>query len=712
MTWFPWEVRLASQRTTDPPAPEPGPQQVRNRPDRRGPSRRVRRHARPLGLVRAAARRRPRDLRPRDRPAPGRRRAGGPPGNLPIAEGASFPVRLYRLPGAAMIDPKPRSPAWAKVVLLLILLLDALVAMPHDRPDGREESWASPPGRWSSAESEPSSTATRRPTPTSAGGWPAGVMYRDVSENKPPLGYWLYTLAVAIGGANETTIRLMPIPYVLATIALVWWLGLRLRGPVAACVAAWLYSLLGTDPYLFGNGANMEHFLNLFAVASLAAMVRSFEVPGRRWLLLAGAGVGAASLVKQVAALHGPVYALALLLVDRGPAPPGATFASRWRSKVADLLALAAGFATTWALAVGVLWLQGAGSAAYEDIVRYGSALATLKVPDPNAPPKLVRWITGNADPQGVLPPPFGLTLYLVWWGTGSWPLWLAAIPSTAWLMAPAGGLTGRRPAGGGLDALRLGAGRLAGVVLAALLPPADARGGPVRGRRPRRLRGGDAFGFPAVPPKERPSSSRRSDGFSARNRAPEGGQVSPSEDADRIDDRARADRGRRLDGPAPGPRLPPGRPRGPDRPIQGRPTMGDAPIARPGAGPAVESLVRSDTLHLGLAEPTVHLFRARRPDPAFLRRPLARRLFAGASPRRPVGPAPESSGSCVTWRPGRPRWCWWPIPPSRRASPVPGSPLPPVGDRASWRVAAPLGSTATITPGSEAMGDRPDSGK
>jgi hypothetical protein len=96
---------------------------------------------------------------------------------------------------------------------------------------------------------------------------------------------------------------------------------------------------------------------------------------------------------------------------------------------------------------VGVLWLQGAGAAAYDDIVGYGSALATLKVPDPNAPSKIVRWITGNADPQGHLPWPFqwafGKTDYLVWWGTGSWPTWLAALPSAAWLLIRPG--AGRR---------------------------------------------------------------------------------------------------------------------------------------------------------------------------------------------------------------------------------------------------------------------------
>ena len=41
-------------------------------------------------------------------------------------------------------------------------------------------------------------------------------MYRDLTENKPPLGYWLYALAVALGGYNELAIRLLPIPAVLA----------------------------------------------------------------------------------------------------------------------------------------------------------------------------------------------------------------------------------------------------------------------------------------------------------------------------------------------------------------------------------------------------------------------------------------------------------------------------------------------------------------
>ncbi len=260
------------------------------------------------------------------------------------------------------------------------------------------------------------------------------VLYRDLTENKPPGGYWLYALAVALGGANEETIRFMPVPYVLATLGLVWWLGLRLRGRGAAHVAGLTFAIASTDPYLFGNRANKEQFLNLFSTAALALMVAPWDRTGRAWLAAAGACLGAACLVKQVAFTQGLVFAAALILRKRP-----------MRARLADLAALAGGFALVWSLAIGVLVARGAGSAAYEDIVLYAGALAADTPPEPHAPPFLVRWITGNADPRGVLPPPFGRTNYLVWWGSGTWPLWLATVPAVLWLGLAPGTTPGRR---------------------------------------------------------------------------------------------------------------------------------------------------------------------------------------------------------------------------------------------------------------------------
>jgi hypothetical protein len=91
------------------------------------------------------------------------------------------------------------------------------------------------------------------------------------------------------------------------------------------------------------------------------------------------------------------------------------------------------------ALAAAVLVVQGAARDAVDDIFYYGRALATDTLPEPGAPPAIYRWITGNADPRGRLPWPFGATDYLVWWGTSSWPLWSMSIPAIAYLLFVAG---------------------------------------------------------------------------------------------------------------------------------------------------------------------------------------------------------------------------------------------------------------------------------
>jgi 4-amino-4-deoxy-L-arabinose transferase-like glycosyltransferase len=258
------------------------------------------------------------------------------------------------------------------------------------------------------------------------------VMYRDLTENKPPLGYWIYTLAVAAGGYHELTIRVMPIPFVLATIALSWWIALRLGGPVPACLAAGLLAILSTDPYLFGNGANFEHFINLFAVAALALFLRGWDCTNRWCLLGAGICVGAAALVKQVAVLPAVVFVTALAWRARAQN-------TEWRRRISrgmsDVISFGVGLIIIFAVAAAIVMAGGGGAAAYDDIFHYGRALATDTLPEPGAPSGFIRWVTGNADPTGHLPWPFGSTNYLVWWGTASWPFWLVSIPALAQLL-------------------------------------------------------------------------------------------------------------------------------------------------------------------------------------------------------------------------------------------------------------------------------------
>src|SRR5437764_13208447 len=165
---------------------------------------------------------------------------------------------------------------WSRRILLVLMLIDVWYRAHTFGPDVRD---ATGINLW------PTTVGSSEPLDCDEAAYAyighrilrGDVMYRDLTENKPPLGYWLYTLAVAIGGYRELAIRILPIPFVLLTIAVVWWIALRIGGPGSACLAAGLYVLLSTDPYLFGNGSNLEHFINLFAVLSLGLLIRGCD---------------------------------------------------------------------------------------------------------------------------------------------------------------------------------------------------------------------------------------------------------------------------------------------------------------------------------------------------------------------------------------------------------------------------------------------------
>lgn len=355
-----------------------------------------------------------------------------------------------RTAGPAGKPPPSGAPPWSRVGLLAILLLDVWLRGHTFGPLIRDRLGVDP-YLVTAAEGEPLDCDEAIYAYYGRRIGRGAVLYRDLAEPKPPGGYWLYALAVAIGGANEGTVRLLPIPIVLATIALVWWIALRLAGPGPACLAALIYAVASTDPYLHGNGSNLEHPINLLATASLALMLHAFSRPGRWGIAAAGAGVGAACLFKQVVFTHLVVYGIALLARRRSAAGGGGQSAGprAVRARVLDLTALLAGFALPLLVAAAVLVGQGAGRSAVEDVIRYGAAMAAQTPPPPQSPPGWARLVVGNSDPRnGSLPWPFGLregwwpirrTDYLMWWGTGTWPLWLMLFPALGWLLAGRG---------------------------------------------------------------------------------------------------------------------------------------------------------------------------------------------------------------------------------------------------------------------------------
>ena len=254
------------------------------------------------------------------------------------------------------------------------------------------------------------------------------VLYRDLMENKPPGGYWLYRWAVTLGHADEWTIRWMPVPIVLLTICLLWVTAALVAGPLAACLASFCYVLLSTDPYLYGNGAQLELPMNLCATASLFALVMSLRHSGWVWPLVAGFLIGADTLIRQVGIVSLPIFVMAIWLNVVTVEATKVTATSARRRWI-GVLALGAGALLAGSIAIGVIAAQGALPAMYENVVQGAAALVADTPAAQKSPPAWMRWLTGNSDPNtGALPWPFGKTNYLVWWGCGSWPLWIAGV--------------------------------------------------------------------------------------------------------------------------------------------------------------------------------------------------------------------------------------------------------------------------------------------
>lgn len=245
------------------------------------------------------------------------------------------------------------------------------------------------------------------------------VLYRNLTEYKPPGGYWFYAIGVAIGGAHELTVRLMILPVLVANLLLIGWILKKTTNTIAALAGMFSFILLSTDPYVFGNGSNFEHLMNLGLTASIAALIYAgSSTRPARWILISGIAIGLATTVKQVCLLGLVPVAVQLYRDD-----------SRFKSWVRNCIVLSAGFCIPILACILVLVAQGAAVAAMTDVVEYSRSLASLTPPDANAPPGLYRWLTGNSDPRnGRLPWPFGRTDWLVWWGTGSWPIQIVSL--------------------------------------------------------------------------------------------------------------------------------------------------------------------------------------------------------------------------------------------------------------------------------------------
>ena len=142
-----------------------------------------------------------------------------------------------------------------------------------------------------------------------------GKPYVDAVERKPPLLFWTYAAIVAVVGPYHWPgLHTAALLWVLLTVAGCYLLGQALFGRATGFAAALLYSIY--QPWwAFGTlSLNGEVLMNLPLVWAAWLVLKPSRSTWRPELLVAGALLGAAFLLKQPAAIAAVAFGLYLLL--------------------------------------------------------------------------------------------------------------------------------------------------------------------------------------------------------------------------------------------------------------------------------------------------------------------------------------------------------------------------------------------------------------
>ncbi len=198
-----------------------------------------------------------------------------------------------------------------------------------------------------------------------------GKPYLDAIERKPPLLFVLFKEIFVVAGAyNWFALHLTALVWTLATMALLWLIAARLFDDTTGATAALLYALFlawGDYRNLAPNG---ELLMNLPVVAAFALTLRGREAGPRPELLLAGALIAMAFLLKQPSGIAGVPLGLYVMHPDyQGQRGIG------WRMASLHAGLLALGFVAV--LVATVLLLSDAGilqEAVYWSVLSQGAA--------------------------------------------------------------------------------------------------------------------------------------------------------------------------------------------------------------------------------------------------------------------------------------------------------------------------------------------------
>ncbi|HSB53821.1 MAG TPA: glycosyltransferase family 39 protein [Gemmatimonadales bacterium] len=140
-----------------------------------------------------------------------------------------------------------------------------------------------------------------------------GRPYLDAVERKPPLLFLLYEQILKLGDHDWFALHLVAVLWTLATMAVLYLIARRLFDQTTGYWAAFLYALFVAWADYRSLALNGELLMNLPAMAAVAVAFAQSRSRWRPELLLSGALVALAFLLKQPAGIVAPALGLYLL---------------------------------------------------------------------------------------------------------------------------------------------------------------------------------------------------------------------------------------------------------------------------------------------------------------------------------------------------------------------------------------------------------------
>jgi hypothetical protein len=177
--------------------------------------------------------------------------------------------------------------------------------------------------------------------------------YREVYNMKLPGIYAAYAGVLALFGQTHRGVHMGLLVINAATVLAMFLLGRRLIDELTGLVAAATFAVLSVSRTVEGVFAHAEHFVILPAVIGLLLLVRSTDLDRLRPLILGGACLGVALMMKQ----HGIAFAAlggAYVLIDQLRRRP-----LNWGRALLRCAALTLAAALPYVVTCWILWLAG-----------------------------------------------------------------------------------------------------------------------------------------------------------------------------------------------------------------------------------------------------------------------------------------------------------------------------------------------------------------